>query len=83
MLTLNSDTVAVLAVLARYWGRNTRDFRGMGPSPAVLPRLWGWVFLTYMKIRRMCVVQSRMHDSTGFGMGMGGALWGWWDGADF
>ena len=27
---VGSDTVAVLAVLPRYWGRNTRDNRGDG-----------------------------------------------------
>ena len=27
---LKSDTLAVLAVLPRYWGRNTRDCRGDG-----------------------------------------------------
>ena len=27
---LKSDTVAVLAVLPRYWGRNMRDSRGYG-----------------------------------------------------
>jgi len=32
----------------------------MGTRPAVLPRLWGWVFLTYMKTRKpSCSWQTR------------------------
>jgi len=62
---------AVSTVLPREWVSFLRYYRGigaeirgilmgMGTSPAVLPRLWGWVFLMYMKISRMRV-QGRMY----------------------
>jgi len=47
-------------------GWNTRDSCGDGDQscgttgPAVLPRLWRWVFLTYIKISRMRV-QGRIY----------------------
>jgi len=47
------DTVALLAVYYRGIGveiHGTPVAVGMGtrPAVAVLPRLWGWVFLTYV-----------------------------------
>jgi len=63
-VTLKSDTVAVFAVLPRYpryYRGNGYNFYGitavLGPKYAGFPWgwLWGWVFLTYKKISKMCV----------------------------
>jgi len=66
-----SGITAVSTVLPREWIQFLRYYRGigaeicgipvgMGTSPAVLPRLWGWVFLMYMKISRSHV-QGRVY----------------------
>ena len=47
---LKSKTVAALAALPRYWGRNTRDYSGVGPLGPVLRyyRGYGVEFFYYV-----------------------------------